>query len=104
MISLRAISAAAAIGVAIFLAAACGGSSVSNETTTAAATQADTSAAAETGAAAAQGTLDGTVGPGFTITLTQNGQQVTTLAEAQGYMVQPVEAEGGVIRLQLVQY
>ena len=31
-------------------------------------------------------------------------QQVTALAEARGYVVQPVEAEGGVVRLQLVQY
>jgi hypothetical protein len=31
-------------------------------------------------------------------------QQVTALAEAQGYAVQPVEAEGGVVRLQLARW
>ncbi len=31
-------------------------------------------------------------------------QQVVALAQQQGYVVQPVEAEGGVIRLQLVRY
>ena len=38
-----------------------------------------TSAATETGSAAGN-TLEGTVGPGFTITLTQNGKPVTALA------------------------
>lgn len=74
----RSIGMTAAIAAAVLAAAACGGSSSSNEsTTTATPTEAQTSTAADTGAA--EGTLNGTVGPGFTITLTQNGQPVTSL-------------------------
>ena len=60
----------AAVGLA---AAGCGGKS-SSSTPPPATTPAPTSTATSTG-----GTLDGTVGPGFTIGLTQGGQAVSTL-------------------------
>jgi hypothetical protein len=81
MVSLRSVAALAAVGGAVLaLTAACGGGDDSSGTTeapppTATATAADTGA----GAASASGTLEGTVGPGFTITLTQDGQPVTSI-------------------------
>jgi plastocyanin len=57
------------LALAALALAGCGGSS-SNQTTTTTTT---------TSAAGGGTTLDGTVGPGFTITLTQNGQSVSTL-------------------------
>ena len=60
----------AAVGLA---AAGCGSSKSSSSTPPPASTPATTSTAA-----AASGTLDGTVGPGFTIGLTQGGKAVTT--------------------------
>jgi plastocyanin len=53
-------------------AAACGGGSSSGETTEAATTS-------EGGAASASGTLDGEVGPGYTIEVSQNGEDVETV-------------------------
>lgn len=84
MISLRSTAAAVALASALLLvAAACGGSD-SAATTQAPATQAADTAAADTGGGAAAtsetgATLKGTVGPGFTITLTKDGQAVTSL-------------------------
>ena len=60
----------AAVGLA---AAGCGGKSSSS-------TPPPSTTPATTTEASAGGTLDGTVGPGFTIGLTQNGTAVTTLA------------------------
>ena len=62
----------AALAVVALVAAGCGSSSSSSTTTS---TSTSTTTTTATGAA-----LDATVGPGFTITLTQNGQSVTTLA------------------------
>ena len=64
------------------LGAACGGSGGGSSSTPPATTAAPAAAttAAAGGGGTAGGTLDGTVGPGFTITLTQNGQPVTQLA------------------------
>jgi plastocyanin len=85
MTKARMVFAAAAAGTALLLAvAACGGDDgddeAAAEATTAAATTeaAPAETAAETGQSG--GTLVGTVGPGFTITLTQEGQPVTSLA------------------------
>ena len=61
------------LGVVGLAAAGCGGKS-SSSTPPPATTPATTSTAATAG-----GTLDGTVGPGFTIGLTQGGTAVTTL-------------------------
>ncbi len=61
------------LGVVGLAAAGCGGKS-SSSTPPPATTPATTSTAASTG-----GTLDGTVGPGYTIALTQGGTAVTTL-------------------------
>jgi plastocyanin len=77
---------ACAVGAAALLLAlaACGGDDSGDDgggaeaATTAAATEAATDEAAASGA-----TLVGTVGPGFTITLTQGGQQVTSLAPGE---------------------
>jgi plastocyanin len=61
------------VGVALAVgAAACGGGSSSGETTEAATTS-------EGGAASASGTLDGEVGPGYTIEVSQNGEDVETV-------------------------
>lgn len=60
-----------AIGLAV---AGCGDKKSSSGSTTTAATDTTTTAAA------AGGTLEGSVGPGFDISLTQDGQPVTTLA------------------------
>ena len=65
----------AAVGIAAAL-AACGGSSGGGSSST------EQAAPPATGAAESSGggnQLEGTVGPGFTITLTQNGQPVTSL-------------------------
>ena len=56
------------------VAAGCGGKSSSSTTTT------TPPPATTTTAASGGGTLDGTVGPGFTIALTKDGAAVTTLA------------------------
>ncbi|HEV8687028.1 MAG TPA: plastocyanin/azurin family copper-binding protein [Gaiellaceae bacterium] len=53
-------------------ATACGGGSSSGETTEAATTS-------EGGAASASGTLDGEVGPGYTIEVSQNGEDAETV-------------------------
>jgi plastocyanin len=81
MISLRMVGALAAVSGAVLLAAACGGGDDSGGATTEAApatTAADTGVVETTEETA--GTLTGTVGPGFTITLTQDGAPVETLA------------------------
>ena len=65
---------AAAMVLLVLVAAACGGSKSSSGTTTSTAT---TTGGAGTGGSATQ--LTGAVGPGYTISLTQNGQNVTTL-------------------------
>jgi plastocyanin len=61
------------LALVTLLLAGCGGSS-SNSNTTSPPT---------TTSAAGGMTLDGTVGPGFTISLTQNGQSVSTLKPGQ---------------------
>jgi plastocyanin len=62
-----------ALAPAALLAAGCGGSSPSDETTTAA-------APAQSSSGGGGGKLAGTVGPGYTITLTRDGQAVDSLA------------------------
>jgi len=57
------------------LVAGCGGSSSSDEDGTTAAS----ATTAPAGGASAGGTLTGTVGPGYTITLTRDGQAVSSL-------------------------
>jgi plastocyanin len=75
----------AAVPLVAVVLAGCGGSS-SSPATTAAAPPATTAAAppattaASGGASSSGGTLDGVVGPGFTITLTQDGKPVTQLS------------------------
>lgn len=69
------------IGVAVVLAfAACGGSDDSGDEAVAETVAATSAAESGGGAAAAGGQLSGTVGPGFTITLTQDGEPVSSLA------------------------
>jgi plastocyanin len=72
-------SLAAAVGAAVaLLAVACGGGGDTSGETPPPAATVESGAPAESGAAAG-GALTGTVGPGFTITLTQDGQPVTSL-------------------------
>jgi plastocyanin len=81
MRSLRSVAALAAVGGAVLaLTAACGGGDDSSGTTEAA-PPATSAAAPATGAGEASGggMLEGTVGPGFTITLTQDGQPATSI-------------------------
>ena len=60
------------LAVAALALAGCGGGSSSNTSNTTTSSPTTTSAAGDM-------TLDATVGPGFTITLTQNGKDVSTL-------------------------
>jgi plastocyanin len=70
---------AAAAVVLMLIAAACGSSKSSSGATTGS-PAASTTTAAPSGAPAASGTkLAGAVGPGYTITLDQNGQKVASL-------------------------
>ena len=70
------IAAAALVGAAL-MAAGCGGSKKSS---TPAPEPAPTTTIAATIPASGGGTLDGSVGPGFVISLTKDGAAVTTLA------------------------
>lgn len=82
MRSLRWMAVLAIVGGALLVAAGCGGSDDSGEATTAAAaTEPATTEAAggETTTEETAGTLVGTVGPGFTITLTMDGAPVESL-------------------------
>ena len=65
------VAVAAAVGLTV---AGCGSKSKSSTPPT------TTPPATTTAAASSGGTLDGTVGPGFTISLTKGGSAVTTLA------------------------
>ena len=73
--SIRIAALVLVVASATVVAAGCGGSSNSAGTTSTETTTTETTTTAASGK-----TLDGTVGPGFDISLTQGGQAVTTLA------------------------
>lgn len=75
MPSTRSATLGLVLALAALAVAGCGGSGTSAGTTTTESKTGETTTTASSGK-----TLDGTVGPGFDIGLTRNGQAVTTLA------------------------